>query len=172
MYWSVAMYCSSMFLTWSCTMCWSGMYWSVTMPVAALWTKTNAVLSLLTTPSARSWWPLCRGAIVHLQASGAYGGGCKCHGKPRMPHCLVLGHGRRRGCACSSRRPLQGVAWAGCEVVVTVSSSACKCGIEAVVFVRVSLAQQQLKHMYMALATAQQFASFVLLCVILKHWLR
>ena len=32
----------------------------------------------------------------------------------------------------------------------------------------VSLAQQQLKHMYMALATAKQFASFVLLCVILE----
>ena len=39
----------------------------------------------------------------------------------------------RRGCACSSRRPLQRVAWAGYEVVVTVSSSACKFGIEAVV---------------------------------------
>ena len=73
-----------------------------------------------------------------------------------------------RGCVCSSRRPLQRVAWAGSEVVVTVSSSACKCGVEAVVFVRVSLAQQQLKHMYMALATAKQFASFVLLCVILE----
>ena len=39
----------------------------------------------------------------------------------------------RRGCARSSRGPLQRVAWAGYEVVVTVSSSACKFGIEAVV---------------------------------------
>ena len=53
-------------------------------------------------------------------------------------------------------------------VSVCDGRKACKCGIEAVVFVRVSLAQQQLKHMYMALATAKQFASFVLLCVILE----
>ena len=41
----------------------------------------------------------------------------------------------RRGCARFVRRPLQSVSWAGYEVVVTVSSSACKCGTAAVVFV-------------------------------------
>ncbi len=66
------------------------------------------------------------------------------------------------------RHILDADSWCPCSLSVHVSSSACKCGIEAVVFVRVSLVQQQLKHMYMALATAKQFASFVLLCVILE----
>ena len=41
----------------------------------------------------------------------------------------------RRECGSSSRKAVQRVAWAGHEVVVTVSSSACTCVIEAAVFV-------------------------------------